>query len=210
MSTIKLFDAWPIILILSVCRLLQDPNLWTNAVMTVRWVRCTNCHLHIALPSIPPLVSVSCHLVGPMQVNSVRGARYYVLFKDVYSKFKTVYFLESKSETANCFLEYTKMLTTNTSHHVKLLRCDGGTEFIDSQMNTILTSLGIKLQTSAPYTPEQNGIAARDHRSTVESARSQIHDKGVPLNLWAEAVNYSVYVLNVIVFSSKVTEQNPF
>jgi hypothetical protein len=135
-------------------------------------------------------------LVGPMQVNSVGGARYYVLFKDVYSKYKTVYFLKHKSETANCFLEYTKMLTTDTGLHVKLLRCDGGTEFINSQMNTILTSLGIKLQTSAPYTPEQNGIAERDHRSTVESARSQIHDRGVPLNLWAEAVNHSVYVLN--------------
>jgi hypothetical protein len=54
-------------------------------------------------------------LVGPMQVNSVGGARYYVLFKDVYSKYKMVYFLKHKSETANCFLEYTKTLNTSTA-----------------------------------------------------------------------------------------------
>lgn len=75
-------------------------------------------------------------------------------------------------------------------------------------MNTILTSLRIKLQTSAPYTPGKNGIAERDHRFTVESARSQIHDRGVPLNLWVEAVNYSVYVLNRTL--SKSENKTPF
>jgi hypothetical protein len=66
-----------------------------------------------------------------------------------------------------------------------------------------LSLIGIQLQTSAPYTPEQNGIAERDHRSTVESARSQIHAKGVTLKLWAEAINYSVYVLNRTISKSE-------
>ena len=55
---------------------------------------------------------------------------------------------------------------------------------------------GIKQQTSAPYTPEQNGKAERDHRTTVESARSMIHHNEIPIYLWAEAVNHAVYVLN--------------
>ena len=59
-----------------------------------------------------------------------------------------------------------------------------------------------------PYTPKQNRIADRDHRSTFESARSQIHDRGVPLSLWAEAVNYSVYVLNRTL--SKTHSKTPF
>ena len=54
----------------------------------------------------------------------------------------------------------------------------------------------IKHQTCAAHTPEQNGIAESDHRTTVESERSLIHPKGAPLKLWAEAVNHSVYVLN--------------
>lgn len=41
---------------------------------------------------------------------------------------------------------------------VELLRFDGGTEFITSLMTTILTWLGIKIQTNAPYTPEQTGV----------------------------------------------------
>ena len=47
---------------------------------------------------------------------------------------------------------------------------------------------------SVPHTLEQNGIAVRDHQSTVEAARS--HTKGAPLKLWAAGVNHSVYVLN--------------
>jgi hypothetical protein len=41
---------------------------------------------------------------------------------------------------------------------VELLHFDGGTEFITSQINTIPTSLGIKLQTNALYTPEKTGV----------------------------------------------------
>jgi hypothetical protein len=51
-------------------------------------------------------------MVGPLQVNSVGEARYYVLFKDVHSKYKVVYFMERKSETADCFLDYTKKIKT--------------------------------------------------------------------------------------------------
>ena len=144
-------------------------------------------------------------LVGPFQTPSVGGARYYVLFKDVFSKFKTVYFLKHKSETTDCFLQYSKSVFNVTGHRVKLLRCDGGTEFINHSLQTALTDLGIQLETSAAYTPEQNGIAERDHRSTVESARSQLHARGVPLKLWAEAVNYAVYVLNRTLSQSKST-----
>ena len=50
-------------------------------------------------------------------------------------------------------------------------------------------------ETSAAHTPEQNGKAERDHRTTVEAARSIIHAKKLSLILWAEAVNYSVYTL---------------
>jgi hypothetical protein len=143
-------------------------------------------------------------LVGPMEVDSVRGARYYVLFKDVYRKYNTVYFLKHKSEIADCFLDFVKTVFTATGRHVQLLRGDGKTEHINNYLKNQLSLLGIQLQTSVTYTPEQNGIAERDHRLKVESARSQIHEKGVPLKLWAEAINYSVYVLNRTISKSEI------
>lgn len=63
-------------------------------------------------------------------------------------------------------------------------------------------SRGIKREMTAPYTPEQNRKAERDNRTIVESARTMIHAKGLPLYLWAEVVNCAVYVLNRTVWSS--------
>lgn len=90
-------------------------------------------------------------------------------------------FLKHKSKTADCFLDYVKTVFTATGRRVQLLRCDGGTEYINNYLKTELAALGIKLQTSA--TLEQNGIAERDRRLTVESARSKIHAKEIPLKL---------------------------
>jgi hypothetical protein len=84
-----------------------------------------------------------------------------------------------------------------------MLRSDGGIKYNNRYLKTFLENLGIKLQTSAPYTPEKNGIAEINHRIIVESARSQIHAHGIPLKLWAEAINYSVYVFNRTLSNNK-------
>jgi len=76
-----------------------------------------------------------------------------------------------------------------------MLRSDNGGEFISFEFTTWLADQGIKQQTSAAHTPEQNGKAERDHRSTVEAARCHLHAIGALLKLWAEAVNHATYVL---------------
>ncbi|GBM18107.1 Retrovirus-related Pol polyprotein from transposon TNT 1-94 [Araneus ventricosus] len=60
----------------------------------------------------------------------------------------------------------------------------------------MLQSRGINIGYSMPYTPEQNGVAERANGTIVEAARFILHHKGLPLKLWAEAVNTAVYVLN--------------
>lgn len=116
-------------------------------------------------------------LIGPIQVESVRGAHYYVLFKNVYSKYKTVYFLKHKSEAGDRFLDYTLKILTETGKRTLILRVDGGGEYISNAHCERYTELKIKFQTCAAYTPEQNGIAERNHRTTVESAKAQLHAK---------------------------------
>lgn len=49
---------------------------------------------------------------------------------------------------------------------------------------------------SMSYTPQQNGTAARKYQTIVESARSIIHSRNLPVKRWAEAINAAVYVLN--------------
>jgi len=47
-----------------------------------------------------------------------------------------------------------------------------------------------------PYTPKQNGAAEQENCTVVESARSVLHASGLPKELWAEACNTAVYLLN--------------
>lgn len=68
-------------------------------------------------------------------------------------------------------------------------------------MDQYLQARGIKKENRAPYTPQQNGKAKRENRTIIESARTIIHAKSLPLYLWAEAINTTVYVLNRTVSS---------
>jgi len=47
-----------------------------------------------------------------------------------------------------------------------------------------------------PYNPQQNGVAERKNKTIVGVARAMLHDQGLPLHLWVEACNTTVYLKN--------------
>lgn len=96
---------------------------------------------------------------------------------------------------AGCLLTFLNE-TSVAEHVVKELLCDGGKEFDNTEVKKILESKGINFCKSMPYTPEQNGAAERENRILVESGRTMIHTKSLPIKLWAEAINTAAYVLN--------------
>lgn len=71
---------------------------------------------------------IHADVCGPMQEVSLGGARYYVCFKDDYSKFRRVFFLKGKSEVANCLKIFLNEAKT-VGLVVREFLCDGGKEF---------------------------------------------------------------------------------
>ena len=51
-------------------------------------------------------------------------------------------------------------------------------------------------QTTAPYTPEQNGAAERLNRTLMERMRAMLEDSGLEKELWAEAALTACYIRN--------------
>jgi hypothetical protein len=45
-------------------------------------------------------------------------------------------------------------------------------------------------------TPEYNGVAERFNRTAIEKVRALLHDSGLPLFLWGEALHHVVYLKN--------------
>lgn len=137
---------------------------------------------------------VHTDLCGPMQVKSLGGARYFLLLKDDYSSYRTVFFVKEKSEVCDLIHKYINVVSK--SHDITVLRSDNGTEIVNKRIKQLLEQKGITHQQTVPYTPEQNGRAEREMRTIVESARTMLHASKLNMNLWAEAVNTAVYVLN--------------
>ena len=131
-----------------------------------------------------------------MNIKSLGGAKYFLLFKDDFSHFKTVYFLKTKDEAVKCLKNFMTMIENQFERKVKFLMSDNGTEIKNAACKEILDEIGIFHMKSCAYTPQQNGRIEREIRTVSEAARSVIHQKDMKENLWAEAVNYVVFTLN--------------
>eukprot|EP00253_Pinus_taeda_P001882 PITA_01882 len=72
----------------------------------------------------------------------------------------------------------------------------GMLELESNEFQDYCREVGIKMETTTPYTPEQNGVVERKNRSIVEVVCAMLHDQGLPKFLWGEAANTVVYVQN--------------
>ena len=73
---------------------------------------------------------------------------------------------------------------------------DHDKEFENESFMNFCEQHGIKHNFSAPYTPQQNGVAERKNRVIQEMARSLLNESGVAQYFWAEAVSTSCYIIN--------------
>lgn len=132
---------------------------------------------------------------GPIETISVGGSRYFLLIKDDFSHYRTIYFLKQKSEVPER-LKVFLALCINQEIKVKIIRSDGGGEIFNNSVKKLLEEHGIIHQVTVPYTPEQNGRVEREMRTVMEAARTMLKAKNCDNELWAEAVNTAVYILN--------------
>lgn len=72
-----------------------------------------------------------------------------------------IYFLKHKSESFECFKKFKALVEKQSDKDLKVLRTDHGGEFTSTEFQVFCDEHGIKRQLTAPYTPEQNGIAVR-------------------------------------------------
>ncbi|KAM1496365.1 hypothetical protein ACFXTO_030979 [Malus domestica] len=143
-----------------------------------------------------PLELIHSDVCGPMQTSSLSGNRYFITFIDDFSRMCWVYFLRNKSEAFYVFKKFKAMVELQSGYHVKKLRTDRGGEFNSNEFGKFCEDLGIERQLTIAYSPQQNGVAERKNRTIVEMAKCMIFEKELPNNLWCEAVNTSVYLLN--------------
>jgi transposase InsO family protein len=135
-------------------------------------------------------------LCGPLPIESLSRARYYISFTDDFSRKTWIYFLVSKDQAFEKFRLFKTMIEKATGRTIKTLRTDRGGEYLSSAFSEFCQEAGIHRQLTAAHTPHQNGLAECRNRSILEKTRSMMLGAGVPNYLWAETAKTAVYLLN--------------
>jgi transposase InsO family protein len=108
-----------------------------------------------------PLEMLHMDLFGPVVYISIGDNKYGLVIVDDYSRFTWVFFLQDKSETQEVLKKFLRRTQNEFDAKVKKIRSDNDTEFKNTQVEDFLDEEGINHEFSAPYTPQQNGLAER-------------------------------------------------
>ena len=98
-------------------------------------------------------------------------------------------------------------MKTNWTVKLKGLDLIGG-EYGTIFLKEFCEKNGIVHETSAPYTPQQNGTAKRKSRTLKEMMNVMLLSYGMSKQIWGEAVLYACYILNRVPY--KQLDKTPY
>ncbi len=180
----------------------KDPDQCEACVLSKITAKPHQTHESLTPPS-RPFQRVGIDLSGKREA-SEGGANYLLTIIDHFSKWAEVYPLKRKDHTFQTFIEYSKRKSKEFGTKLEVLllhdskdeetedtvicdvRLDNG-ELASREMKDWAVSTGVQLQYTTPYSPEQNAIVERNHRTLDGSVRASLTQKKLELNLWAEA-----------------------
>ena len=143
-----------------------------------------------------PLDLVHSDLCGKMNEKSLGGAQYFLSFIDDSTRYVWVYFLKSKDQVFEKFLEWKAMVEKSVGRKLKIFRTDNGGEYTSKEFERYLMTEGVRHELTIPKTPEQNGVAERMNRMLVEATRVMLVAANLPHRFWAEALSTATYLRN--------------
>ncbi|KAK1620115.1 hypothetical protein QYE76_025632 [Lolium multiflorum] len=135
-------------------------------------------------------------LFGPVTHASLGAKKHCLVIVDDYSRYTWVYFLKTKDETQQIFIDFATEVQRQHNLLIKAIRSDNGSEFKNYTLNDFLSDEGIRHQYSAAYTPQQNGVAERKNRTLMDMARSMMAEYKSRYNFWAEAISTACHSSN--------------
>lgn len=95
------------------------------------------------------------------------------------------------------FCEFKALVEGYIRRKVKALRSDNDGEYVSNKFKKFCATKGIQWELIAPHNPQHNRVVERKNKSIVGAAQVMLHDQGLPLHLWAEACNKTVYLHNI-------------
>jgi hypothetical protein len=137
------------------------------------------------------------------------GSRYFVIFVDDFSRFTWLFLMKNRSELKQLYYNFSKMVQTQFSKHIKLFRSDNAMEYKDSDFLSFLQNNGTRPHRSCPSTSQQNGRAERKHRHILDTTRALLLSSSCLEKFWGEAALTAVYTINCVP-TPVINNQTPY
>lgn len=139
---------------------------------------------------------VHSDVCGPIHVATPSGNKYILTLIDDFSRYTQICLLKNKSEVSRNIIQYVKQVQTMFGKTPKFIRSDRGGEYMNAEVDNFFSEEGIQRQTSAPYTPQQNGTAERKNRYLIEMTRCLLLESGLDNKYWGEAIQTANFLQN--------------
>ncbi|GJX80254.1 retrovirus-related pol polyprotein from transposon TNT 1-94 [Tanacetum coccineum] len=112
-----------------------------------------------------------------------------------------------KDEAIDKFVLYKTEVENQLGKKIKVVRSDRGGEYV-APFAELYAKHGIRHEFTAPYSPQQNGIAERKNRTLKEMVTAMLISSGMSQDMWGEAILTATYLLNKI--PRKEKEETPY
>lgn len=164
----------------------------------IKGKQARNAFTNVGTRANKKLELVHSDVCGPIQVNSLGGAKYFVSFIDDCTRKVFIYTLKNKNEVLKCLTDFKAFAEKQTENNMKMIRTDGGGEYVSKLFSDFCDKNGIIHQKTTPYTPQQNGVAERMNRTLLDRVRCMLLDSNLPRYFWAEALSTATRIVNFV------------
>jgi transposase InsO family protein len=143
------------------------------------------------------LARVFSDICGKLGTRSHHGFEYFATFTDDKSRKVFVAGLHKKSDVLHHLQVFVAHVELETGKSVRVLRTDGGGEYVGNVSMAYLESKGIKSEVTTPDTPQHNGVAERMNRTLLDKVRAMLTEADLPEMYWYDALEYAAFIHNV-------------
>jgi transposase InsO family protein len=136
-------------------------------------------------------------VAGTTETKTHSGYRYIILFIDDCTRYMWVRLLKSNSEALQALEWFNTSVVKAQGAQLKCIQPDNAGEYTSAAFKQYCNDNGIQYRYSAPYSPEQNGVAERAWRTIMSAARCMLKDMPkLSTKYWGHAVSTAVYIKN--------------
>jgi hypothetical protein len=117
-----------------------------------------------------------CEMNG---IISKGGKRYFLTLIDDATRYCYIFLMRTKDEALEHFKIYKAEVENQLDRKIKRLRSDRGGEYLSNLFSKYCAESGIIHETTAPYSPQSNGVAERKNRTVCDLVNSLLQSSGM-------------------------------